>query len=109
VASLGEAVQAAAAEGDPVARAIIEEGAEELVLAAASVAERLGMRGAVFPLVLAGGIFRGVPALRARVLERLPDVAPRSQPRLLSEEPAVGAVRLALAEARGGARLPVYI
>jgi N-acetylglucosamine kinase-like BadF-type ATPase len=109
VASLGEAVQAAADEGDPMARSIVEEGAEELVLAAASVAERLGMRGAVFPLVLAGGIFRGVPALRARVLERLPDVAPRSQPSLLTVEPAVGAVRLALAEARGGARLPQYI
>ena len=109
VASLGEAVQAAVEAGDPVARAIIAEGAEELVLAASSVAERLGMRGDVFPLVLAGGIFRGVPALRALVLERLPDVAPRSQPNLLTAEPAIGAVRIALAEARGGARLPEYI
>jgi N-acetylglucosamine kinase-like BadF-type ATPase len=109
VASLGDAVQAALADGDIVARTIVEEAAEELVIAAASVAERLSMRGLIFPLVLAGGVLRAVPALRERLLQRLPDVAPRSQAQLLTQEPAVGAVRLALAEARGGARVPVYL
>jgi N-acetylglucosamine kinase-like BadF-type ATPase len=109
IASLSEAVQASADEGDPVAREIIAAAAAELVIGARSVAERLEMRGAQFPLVLAGSIFRVLPALKADVIQRLAEVAPRSQPRLLDAEPALGAVRLALAEARGGARLPVYI
>jgi hypothetical protein len=74
-----------------------------------SVAERLEMRGVQFPLVLAGSIFRVLPALKADVIQRVAEVVPRSQPRLLDAEPALGAVRLALAEAHGGARLPVYI
>ena len=109
IASLSEAVQASADEGDPVAREIIAAAAAELVIGARSVAERLEMRGAQFPLVLAGSIFRVLPALKADLIQRLAEVAPRSQPRLLDAEPALGAVRLALAEARGGARLPVYI
>ena len=52
---------------------------------------------------------RLLPALKAAVIERVAEVTPRSQPRTLEAEPALGAVRLALAEARGGARLPVYI
>jgi hypothetical protein len=50
-----------------------------------------------------------LPALREQLTRRLPDVAPRSHPRMLTEEPAVGAVRLAVAEAHGGARLPQYV
>lgn len=109
IASLSEAVQAAVDEGDPVAREIIDAAAGELVIGVRSVAERLEMRGGQFPLVLAGSIFRVLPALKADVIQRVAEVAPRSQPRLLDAEPALGAVRLALAEARGGARLPVYI
>jgi N-acetylglucosamine kinase-like BadF-type ATPase len=109
IASLGEAVRASADEGDPVAREIIAGAAAELIVGVRSVAERLQMRGAQFPLVLAGSIFRLLPALKAAVIERVAEVTPRSQPRILEAEPALGAVRLALAEARGGARLPVYI
>jgi N-acetylglucosamine kinase-like BadF-type ATPase len=109
IASLSEVVRASADEGDPVARELITAAAVELVVGVRSVAERLEMRGAQFPLVLAGSIFRVLPALREEVIERVAEVAPRSQPRLLEAEPALGAVRLALAEARGGARLPVYI
>jgi hypothetical protein len=39
---------------------------------------------------------------------RLVAVAPRSSVRLLDREPASGAVRLALAEAQGGAQVPRY-
>jgi N-acetylglucosamine kinase-like BadF-type ATPase len=109
VASTARAVQAACDEGDVVAREIVDRATDELVIAAGSVAERLAMRGLVFPLVLAGGVLRVLPALRQQLLARLPDVAPRSSPRLLTGEPAVGAVRLALAEAGGGARLPRYV
>jgi hypothetical protein len=39
----------------------------------------------------------------------LAEVAPRATVAPLSAEPAAGAVRLALAEAGGGARVPVYL
>ena len=61
-----------------------------------------------FAFILAGGIFRAVPWLREEMLRRLPAAVPSGTARLLDREPAVGAVSLALAEARGGARIPVY-
>ncbi len=109
VSSLGAEVQAAVGEGDAVARQIVSDAAEELMTSARSVAERLGMRGAAFPMVLAGGTFRAIPALLADVVARVGDVAPRSEPILLDQEPAMGAVQLALAEARGGATIPAYV
>jgi len=66
------------------------------------------MRGDEFSFVLAGGVFRVGPWLAYEVTRRLVEVAPRSQVRLLEQEPAAGAVCLALAEARGGLRLPKY-
>jgi len=79
------------------------------VLAARSVAARLEMRGEPFPFVLAGGIFRVVPWLVDELGRRLLEVAPRCHVQSLAEEPAVGAVSLALAEARGGAAIPAYL
>ncbi len=38
----------------------------------------------------------------------LPAIAPSSTTLLLDVEPALGAVRLALAEIHGGAKIPVY-
>jgi N-acetylglucosamine kinase len=109
VAALGPIVQHAASSGDAVARDILERAAEELVLAARSVASRLEMRGEPFPFVLAGGIFRVVPWLVDELGRRLLEVAPRCHVQSLAEEPAVGAVSLALAEARGGAAIPAYL
>ena len=108
VAALGPIVQQARELGDAVASGILERAADELVLAARSVATQLEMRGDEFAFVLAGGVFPVVPWLAYEVTRRLVEVAPRSQVRLLDQEPAVGAVCLALAEARGGLRLPRY-
>jgi N-acetylglucosamine kinase-like BadF-type ATPase len=108
VAALGPIVQSAADHGDAVAMRILERAAEELVLAARSVATRLEMRGDPFTFFLAGGVFRVVPRLAAELRPRLVEVAPRSQVELLDQEPALGAVWLALAEANGGARIPGY-
>jgi hypothetical protein len=58
--------------------------------------------------VLAGGVFRVVPSLVDLLRGRLHEIAPAATIDLLSEEPARGAVRLALAEARGGALIPKY-
>jgi len=67
------------------------------------------MRGDAFPTILAGGIFRGVPLLARDMETRLSEIAPRSTVRLLEAEPAVGAVRLALAAARGQVSVPSYV
>jgi N-acetylglucosamine kinase-like BadF-type ATPase len=108
VAALGPIVQGAAVQGDAVATRILERAADELVLAARSVASRLEMRGDEFTFFLSGGVFRVVPWLVEELPRRLAEVAPRCQVQVLHEEPAVGAVWLALAEARGGANVPRY-
>jgi hypothetical protein len=63
----------------------------------------------MFPTVLAGGIFRGIPSLAADLAARMAEVAPRSDVRRLETEPAQGAVTLALASARGQVVIPSYI
>src|SRR5438034_4768646 len=108
VAALGPIVQRASDLGDAVATRILERAAEELVLAAQSVATKLEMRGDAFPFILAGGVFPVVPWLGDEVARRLIEVAPRSHVRLLDREPAAGAVCLAQAEASGGLRIPHY-
>jgi N-acetylglucosamine kinase-like BadF-type ATPase len=108
VAALGPIVQKARDEGDAVAGRILERAADELMLGARSVAMRLEMRGDAFAFILAGGVFRVVPWLGYEVARRLVEVAPRGQVHLLEEEPAAGAVCLALAEARGTLRIPKY-
>jgi len=108
VATLGPIVQRVAAEGDAVTMRILERAAEELTLIARSVATQLEMRGDEFTVYLAGGVFRVVPWLAEELPRRLAEVAPRCHVQMLDEEPALGAVWLALDEARGGARVPRY-
>lgn len=109
IATLGEVVEHARAAGDAVATEILREAAAELALAASSVVSRLDMRGDQFPTLLSGGLIRSTPWLGAEVTRHLAEVAPRSQVSPLDVEPAVGAVRLAIAEAAGGARVPPYL
>jgi N-acetylglucosamine kinase-like BadF-type ATPase len=109
IAALGAVVDLARGEGDPVAIDIMAHAAGELVLAAASVISRLDMRGEQFPILLSGGMLRESVWLAGEIRQRMAEVAPRSAVRLLTEEPATGAVRLAIAEARGGVRVPPYI
>jgi N-acetylglucosamine kinase-like BadF-type ATPase len=108
VAALGPLVQRVADLGDAVAVRILERGADELTLAARSVVERLGMAGDAFTFYLAGGVFQFVPGIVGALRRTLRDVAPRSDVQRLTQEPAAGAVWLALAEARGSARIPRY-
>jgi len=109
IAGIADVVQQATDAGDAVAAEILGRAAGELAAAAASVVTRLGMRGDVFPTVLAGGIFRGIPSLAADLATRMAEVAPRSEVRRLEVEPARGAVTLALAAARGQVVIPSYI
>jgi glucosamine kinase len=109
IAGLAPLVQQARDSGDAVASEILKQAAAELTAAAASVVNKLGMRGEVFPTILAGGIFKAVPWLAEDVMRLMSEIAPRSQASVLAVEPAVGAVRLAIAEANGGLRLPSYV
>jgi N-acetylglucosamine kinase-like BadF-type ATPase len=109
VSSLGPIVQRARDRGDAVAMQILEHAADELALAAASVAGRLEMRGDAFPFVLAGSMFRVVPSLLDELRRRLVEVAPRAEVKPLTVEPAQGAVALAIAELNGGASIPKYV
>lgn len=109
IAGIVPVVQQAADAGDAVAADIISRASMELAVAASSVITRLEMRGERFPMLLSGGVFRGVPSLVPQVTTRLAEVAPRSEVRLLEAEPAAGAVTLALAVAHGRLTVPAYI
>ena len=108
IAMLARHVQTGFERGDMVAHDILQAAARELSGAAGSVTSQLSMSEDAFTFVLAGGIFHAVPWLTDALPERLRSIAPRSRAEPLHDEPALGAVRLALAEARGGARVPVY-
>jgi N-acetylglucosamine kinase-like BadF-type ATPase len=109
VAALGEVVERARAEGDLVAAEILRRASDELTRAAASVIERLQMRGDAFHTVLSGSMFRLIPWLVEDVTVRLAEVAPRATVARLTAEPARGALHLALKELRGSARVPQYL
>lgn len=101
IASLAPLVGSAAADGDPVAAAILDHAAAELALAASSVARRLEMLDGPFPCVLAGGVFR-MSSLVEAFSRAIRATAPGANVRRLQDPPALGAVRLALEEARRG-------
>ncbi|HSL21538.1 MAG TPA: BadF/BadG/BcrA/BcrD ATPase family protein [Vicinamibacterales bacterium] len=109
IAALAPYVQQAFEQGDAVAAGIMDGTVRELTASAVSVARRLRMLDQPFTLLLSGGIFRGLHWLVAELPARLHDDAPRAKVRLLDREPAEGAVRLALAEAHGGAKVPAYV
>ena len=108
IASLAQLVMKAFTQGDHAAIGILRGAADQLESFALSVARRLEMVGSEFPFVLSGGMFRAVPWLEEELSRRLPLASPRSRTLLLDVEPACGAVRLALAEARGGYSIPAY-
>ncbi len=108
ISAVAQCVQQGFLAGDAVAIGILRASADQLEESGLSVARRLEMIGTTFPFVLAGGIFRAVPWLHEELDRRLPHAAPKSVTRLLDVEPALGAVRLAIAEARGEHPVPAY-
>jgi N-acetylglucosamine kinase-like BadF-type ATPase len=108
IAALAQGVMRAFVAGDEVATGILRGAADYLESFALSVARRLDLVGSEFPFVLSGGMFRAVPWLEEELARRLPQASPRSRTILLEVEPAAGAVRLALAEARDGYSVPSY-
>jgi N-acetylglucosamine kinase-like BadF-type ATPase len=89
---LAPAVLDEAEAGDPVARAIVERQGRALGDQARVCAERVGLLGAPFPVVLGGGVLRHPSRLLAhRVLERLPE----GRPLEATAEPVVGTLLFA--------------
>lgn len=86
------------AETDAVAAQIVEAEAQELALAGQAVTDRLGWSGPI-PVALSGGLLLGSEDYRRRVLAALRSLDVRPEPVQLVEEPAQGAVRLALSPA----------
>jgi N-acetylglucosamine kinase-like BadF-type ATPase len=109
IASLGPLVDRAREDGDLVAGEIMIDAAEELARAAASVITRLEMRGEEFPILLAGGMLKRSEWLVAEIERRMAEISPRAEVLPLTEEPVIGAVRLATAAATGRVRVPPYI
>lgn len=109
IARCARLVQQARDDGDAVATHIAAVAADELAAAVRSVVGQLELTGR-FPVVMAGGAFHAVPWLREALRDRLANagVAPADDVHLLTTDPAIGAVRLALAEAQGGASIPTY-
>jgi len=108
IASLAKYVQQSRDEGDLVAAGILNRAADELITAATAVMNRLELTDREFTFVLAGGMFHAVPWLCDQMQLLLPALARQSKVMRLEAEPALGAVRLAIAELHGGAKLPVY-
>jgi len=98
--SITPAVLRASAAGDAVATGILRRIGDELGVAGAAVARRLGMREDTFPFVLTGGAIRTLRgALVAAAVERMRRDAPLCVPTLPLLQPVAGAALLALDEA----------
>ena len=92
---LAPAVVAAAAEGDAVARRLVERLAEEVVLMAVRAMADLGVKTA--DVVLGGGMLRsGSGFLFDEVVGRLRERAPLARPVAAQDPPVVGAALVAL-------------
>jgi N-acetylglucosamine kinase-like BadF-type ATPase len=100
----------AAGAGDPVARFIVDQQADEIVAMAVAALRRARALRAAVPVVLAGGIFRATDArFHARIRAGLAASAPRAEVRRLNVPPVVGAGLLGLdalgLDGRAAARL----
>lgn len=108
IARCARVIQQARDEGDAVAVNIASVAADELAAGVRSVVAQLDFGRDTFPVVMAGGAFHAVPWLQDALRTRLANQMHPGAIHLLTEAPALGAVRLALAEARGGAIIPTY-
>jgi N-acetylglucosamine kinase-like BadF-type ATPase len=90
-------VFATAAEGDTVARGLIEHQADEIAAMVCSAVRRLRLADTDVDVVLGGGVARARnPILMARVSELVLALAPAARISVVDEPPVVGAALVAL-------------
>ncbi|MFE5395006.1 N-acetylglucosamine kinase [Streptomyces sp. NPDC056568] len=104
---------ATAADGDPLARGIVDRQADEVVAMAVVALTRLDLLAEETPVVLGGSVLAARhPQLDGRVRELLAARAPKAVPRVVTARPVLGAALLGLdrvAAAPGaGARLRAH-
>ncbi|MFG3407223.1 N-acetylglucosamine kinase [Streptomyces sp. NPDC048142] len=88
---------ATAAGGDPVALALVERLAEEVVAMASVALSRLGLLEEEAPVLLGGSVLAARhPQLNDRIAELLAVRAPKARVRVVSEPPVLGAALLGL-------------
>ncbi|MFI7007076.1 N-acetylglucosamine kinase [Streptomyces sp. NPDC050145] len=88
---------AVAAEGDPVARSVVERMAEEIVAMSVVALRRLDLLEAEVPVLLGGSVLAARHALLdRRIGELLSAQAPKARPRVVTEPPVLGSVLLGL-------------
>lgn len=88
---------AVAADGDPVARAIVTQQAREIVTMAAVALARLELLEAEVPVVLGGGVLAARHSLLLdQIEELLAERAPAARPVIVTAPPVLGAALLAL-------------
>jgi N-acetylglucosamine kinase-like BadF-type ATPase len=87
----------AAVKGDAVARAVVDQQADEIVTMAAAAIRRLHMTKVDVDVVLGGGVFHAEdPVFFERITRGVLDVAPLARVKVLRAPPIVGAVLLGL-------------
>lgn len=94
---LSPLVFAAAGEGDPVARGIVDDLADEVVAWSLAMIRRLHLTRTDVPVVLAGGTFRTTDEpFYARIRSGIAAVAPAARVRVLSAPPVLGSALIGL-------------
>ncbi|WP_199248917.1 N-acetylglucosamine kinase [[Phormidium] sp. ETS-05] len=96
IAALATVVDIAAADGDHIATAIIDNAISELVLATRVVCEGLFAPGEPFDLVTSGGMWKGMSQFRDKFADAMTSVIGSVNIIWPSHEPAYGAAMLAL-------------
>jgi N-acetylmuramic acid 6-phosphate etherase len=95
IATWADIVFEAAEAGDPVAQAIIAQGARDLAAAVAAVCRKPGFAETPFPLALGGGLLIHRPSYREAVLAALSQQGLQAAPVASVPDPVAGAVLLA--------------
>ena len=94
---LAPLVFAAAGDGDPVARRIVDDLADEVVAWSVAMIRRLHLTRTDVPVVLAGGTFRTTDEpFYARIRSGIAAVAPAARVRVLSAPPVLGSALIGL-------------
>ncbi|WP_405601076.1 MULTISPECIES: N-acetylglucosamine kinase [unclassified Streptomyces] len=88
---------ATAADGDPVARALIDRMGDEVVAMSVVALDRLGLLEEETPVLLGGSVLAARhPQLDDRIREMLAVRAPKAVPRVVTARPVLGAALLGL-------------